>query len=184
MIKNKGLFLRIAVPVVAVALSGCGGSSSPSSPQTPTPATPTPQPTPDPYAATDCTPTPPVLYGFRLKVHNDQGWKKVLDSRPIVRDAAYCAAIGEGGDTCVVRAEGDPQFIGCNNVAVGKSAATGRYGPDWYFNGEPCRGIFAGGDAAGCKNHETNQFLVYTFGPGEYMACGQGGIGCKTFTVQ
>jgi hypothetical protein len=107
-----------------------------------------------------------------------------LDSKPIVQDAAYCAAIGQGGSQCIVKAEDDPQFMSCNNAVVGKAADTGRNGPTWFWNGQPCRGIFSGGDAAGCKNHESNQFLVYAFGPGDYMACDAAGRGCKTITVE
>src|SRR6187551_3694870 len=77
------------VGLAALALAGlcsCGGGSSPAQPLPPTPTpTPTPAPTPTPLAAQlppglVCDPTPPPLYGLRLKQHNT----RTLDSRPQV----------------------------------------------------------------------------------------------------
>ena len=105
-----------------VALTwACGGSgtTSPSTPGSPLPpvATPTPIPTP---IATCGSPAPAALYSFRMKVLNDQGFKKVLDSKPLVgRDAAYCTSIGQPGDICVARSEDAPDAIGCNYAVAG-----------------------------------------------------------------
>jgi hypothetical protein len=158
-----------------VALTwGCGGSSAPS-PTTPAGpgapvATPTPAPTP---IATCGSPAPPALYSFRLKVQNDQGFKKVLDSKPLVgKDAAFCTSIGQPGDICVVRDEGASDAVGCNYAVVGMASQTGRPGPNWYWNDKPCRGANQGGDEPGCRHHPTDQFLVFAFGPGTYSACG------------
>ena len=158
-----------------VALTwGCGGSSTPS-PTTPAgPASPvaTPTPTPTPVAACG-SPAPPPLYGFRLKVQNDQGFKKVLDSKPLVgRDRAYCTSVGQSGDICVVRDEGAADAVGCNYAVVGIASQTGRPGPNWYWNDKPCRGANQGGEEPGCRQHPTDQFLVFAFGPGTYSVCG------------
>jgi hypothetical protein len=158
---------------------GCGGPN----PSTPNPLptasarpgpTPVPLPTATPTpAAIHCgAPTPPPLYSFRVKVHLDQGFKKVLDSRAMVKGAAYCASIGQPGDICVVRNEGAVDAVTCGNLTAGLSSQTGRYGPNWYWNDTPCRGIQEGGDAPGCKQHPSNQFFVFSFGPGVYSACG------------
>jgi hypothetical protein len=77
----------------------------------------------------------------------------------------------------------DPQSVGCNNLAMGKASDTGRYGPTWYWNGQPCRPAGEGDNDPGCRNHETNQFFIYAFGPGTYLACGANGI-CDGFVVQ
>jgi hypothetical protein len=117
-------------------------------------------------------PKPPPIHTFRVKIHDDRGYKKILDARALVGpDAAYCAAIGQVGDICVVRNEDDPQSVTCNNLVVGKSNEYPRYGPEWYWNDQICRGVGEGDNAPGCRVHETNQFLVYAFGPGIYTAC-------------
>ena len=164
--------------VLLVTTLGCGGDSTTSPGPNPTP-TPVPQPTPTPTPVPDnlqpdtyCVPPPPPTYTLRLKVHADFGYKKVLDSRALVGPSAeYCSSIGYPGDICVVRNENDPQSVTCNNLAVGKAKDTGRYGPTWYYNDKPCRGIGEGGNDPGCRNHETNQFLVYVFGSGDFGAC-------------
>ena len=167
-----------AAGVLLATTLGCGGGRSTSPGPNPTP-TPVPQPTPSPTAVpnnlqadTYCVPPPPPTYSLRLKVHLDFGYKKVLDSRALVGPSAeYCSSIGYPGDICVVRNENDPQAVTCNNLAVGKARDTGRYGPTWYYNDKPCRGIGEGGNDPGCRNHETNQFLVYAFGSGDFGAC-------------
>jgi hypothetical protein len=159
---------------VAACLWACGGGSTgspnPIGGPTPPPATPTPTPAP---VASCGSPAPPPLYGFRLKVQNDQGYKKVLDSKPLVgKDAAYCASVGQAGDICVVRDEGAVDADGCNYAVVGIASQTGRPGPNWYWNDKPCRPANVGGEEPGCRLHPTNQFLVFAFGPGTYSACG------------
>lgn len=170
---------------VIVLLFGCGGSPSGPTPQ-PTPtATPTPVPTatPEPPEIA-CTPVPPPIYGFRLKIHSDFGYKKILDSRPLIQDVNYCTSVGYPSfSICVVRDENDPQAVTCANRVAGKASDTGRYGPTWSWNGKPCRAIGEGTDDPGCKNHPSNQFLVFAFGPGEYTACAEKNLGCNTFTV-
>jgi hypothetical protein len=169
----------------------CGGSdpgTAPSANPTPVPvaqSTPTPAPLarnlqPDTY----CVPKPPPLAYLRVKVHDDRGYKKILDARAVVGpDAQFCAAQGQGGTVCVVRDENDPQAVTCNNLLAGKSD-TGRYGPNWFYNDDkPCRPIGDGGNDPGCRLHETNQFLVYAFGPGKYTACSEDAV-CTDFIVE
>lgn len=152
------------------ALSSCGGSPSPAQPiPAPTP-TPTPAPTPTPTLASMlpagmvCDPTPPPLYGLRLKQHN----ARTLDSRPqVINMNDFCGRAGfdPGSKFCFTRPEGDPQSVACDYLAVGKASDTGRWGPTWTFNGDPCR------PNGGCTNHPDNQFLVLMNANGTYLAC-------------
>jgi hypothetical protein len=154
--------------VAGAALPGCGGSDSPTGPPTPAP-TPTPVPTPTP-APLNCSPTPPPLRYVKVKVHEDQGYRKVLDSKPIVQNVDdYCARVGVPGRYfCDTRLEGDPQRVACDYMAMGRAKDTGRYGPTWAYDGKPCA---AGTEEPGCSNHQTNQFLVVAKGAGEFEAC-------------
>ena len=161
------------------SLSGCGSSSSSSSspnspvatlPPAPAP-TPVPTPTPDPFTA-KCVPTPPPIHGMKVKVQVDQGYRKLLDSRPIVENLdGYCAKMGFSASApyCDTRPEGDAQREACDALAVGKAKDTGRYGPTWTFNDQPCAD--AGSASEGCINHSDNQFMVIAKGPGIYLAC-------------
>jgi hypothetical protein len=166
--------------LLALVLAACGGDSGtkPDPAPTPTPApepTPTPVPTPTPENMekdTYCVPAPPPFVSMKVTVQNDLGWKKVLDAHAMVGpDADHCASIGRTGTVCVVRNEGDPQEPTCNNLVVGIAEDTGRYGPTWFYNDQYCRGAGEGDNEAGCRNHESNQYLVYAFGPGTYAAC-------------
>jgi hypothetical protein len=171
-------------------LTSCGSDPAATTPSTvPSPiAIPIPTPTPTPAAEnlqtdTYCVPNPAPLHNVRVKVQSDRGFKKILDSRGLVGpDANYCAAIGQLGSICVVRDEGDPMAVTCNNLIFGK-ADTGRYGPNWFWNDQPCRNAGEGDNEPGCRNHETNQFLVYAFGPGVYAACSADGI-CNSIEIQ
>ena len=125
-------------------------------------------PHPDPRVAAPARPglrsTPPPLYGLRLKVHN----ARTLDSRPqVINVDGFCAKAGfdPGAKFCYTRQEGDPQSVACDYLAVGKASDTGRWGPTWTFNGDPCT---ANG---GCTNHPDNQFLVLMNADGKYLAC-------------
>src|SRR5258708_21108675 len=91
--------------IAGLALAGCG-----SNPATPTPspsptavptASPTPPPTTMPSPFGQCAPTPPPLYGIKIKIHVDNGFKKVLDSRPVVGpDIDYCSKYSTGATYC------------------------------------------------------------------------------------
>lgn len=172
----------IAISAVLMAgayVSSCGSSpSSSSSPNPPTvtlpPApgptpTPVPTPTPDAFLA-QCVPSPPPIHGMKIKVHVDQGYRKLLDSKPIVQNLdGYCAKMGFSSSApyCDTRMEGDPQREACDALAVGKAKDTGRYGPTWTFDDKPC----VDGASEGCINHPDNQFLVIAKGGGLYLAC-------------
>jgi hypothetical protein len=51
---------------------------------------------------------------------------------------------------------------------MGRAPDTGRVGPRWTFNGQPCSDSAADGT---CRNHPDNQFLVFVFGSGTAVAC-------------
>lgn len=152
------------------ALSSCGGSPTPAQPvPVPTP-TPTPAPTPTPSLASQlppgmvCDPTPPPLYGLRLKENNP----RTLDSRPqVINMNNFCGRAGfdPGSTFCFTRTEGDPQAVACDYLAVGKASDTGRWGPTWSLNGQPCT------PGGGCTNHPDNQFLLLHYADGVYLAC-------------
>jgi hypothetical protein len=169
MICKRPLFLCIAAAAV-VALVRCGSSAPPTAVPTPLPTiapTPTPPPTPAPLV---CSPTPPPLHGIRVSVHQDFGFRKTLDSKPVVENVdRYCpTVVGITGAYCFTRAEDDPQKADCDRMAMGVAADTGRYGPRWFYNDLPCMG---GGDQPGCNNHPDNQFLVIAKGDGRFAAC-------------
>jgi hypothetical protein len=174
---HRAAVLAGALSVVILGACG-GGSSGPTASASPPVVTPTPTPTP-PVADSPgaCSPTPPPLHGIKVKVHDDSGFRKILDSRPQVVNAdGYCAAVGFGaGDRfCFTRFEDDPQAAACDALAVGKAGDTGRWGPTWFYEGQPCAAI--GEDTVGCRNHADNQFLVIAKGPGEYAACASPGV--------
>lgn len=178
-------------PLVLIGLLGslpllhfaaCGGSGSSTTPSTTPPTTQPPVTTPpttqSPLLAQCGDPTPPPLYGMKLKIHVDNGYRKQLDSKPIVVNVnGYCGKVGLGGDStryCETRPEGNLQREACDGLVVGRASDTGRIGPTWTWNGQPC---FAAGDtggAAGCVNLPDNQFLIIARGPGIYLACASG----------
>lgn len=163
--------LILAAPLL-LALVYCGGSDS-TPPTSPTPA-PTVAPTtnPPPVGPLSCDPTPPPLWGFRVKVHLDAGNKKTMDSTPLVQNMDnYCQLTGQDGDRCLTRLEGDPEREACDYMAVGMALDTGRYGPTWYYDGLPCHDLAPQED--GCQNHPDNQFLVIAKGTAEVAACAE-----------
>lgn len=178
---------RVIVLIASLVISACssGSSGTPSGPTVnPTPI-PTPTPTPTPanlLPDTYCVPAPPPLHNLRVKVHADYGYRKILDSRALVQGTEWCASIGYPGDICVVRNEDDPQAVTCNNLVMGKAKDTGRYGPTWSWNGHPCRPSSPADNLEGCRLSEENQFLVYAYGPGNYLACGENGV-CNGITI-
>jgi hypothetical protein len=117
-----------------------------------------------------CDPTPPPLYGIKVKVHQNQGFKKTMDSSPrVINVDNYCQRTGQDGDFCWTRFEGDPQRADCDRMAMGMAGDTGRYGPTWFFNGQPCKDLESGEE--GCSNHQENQFLATAKGNGRVAAC-------------
>jgi hypothetical protein len=169
MLRNRVIVGLAALSLAAVSFSSCGGST-PAQPAPPPTPKPTPVPTPTPLkdqlpAGMVCDPTPPPLYSIRLKEHNP----RTLDSRPqVINVDNYCAKAGfdPGSKFCYTRTEGDPQSVACDYLAVGKASDTGRWGPTWTFNGQPCSP-----NSDGCVNSPDNQFLVLHYGYGTYLAC-------------
>jgi len=167
--------LPVALAVFALgALAACGGGSgsNPTPIATPTPVPiPTPSPTPILPGGLVCNPTPPPLYGLKVKVLFDNGQRKTLDSRPqVINVGDYCERAGFAATSlfCFTRQETDPQATACDYMAVGKSPETGRWGPTWSYNDKACT---AAPGENGCTNHPDNQFLVTTRGDGVYEAC-------------
>jgi hypothetical protein len=144
-------------------------STSPSPSASPSPS-PTPQSSPSLPAGMSCgSPTPPPLYRMSLKVHARDGNRTILDSKPIVLSVdGYCEKAGFGDwKFCETRPEGHPERAACDYLVVGKSEATGRWGPSWYFgDDEEC-----GTNAESCVNHPTEQFMAVAKKPGAYVAC-------------
>ena len=160
----------VIAALALTALCSCGGSSNPAQPVSASTPTPTPAPTPTPTLASQlpagmvCDPTPPPLYGLRLKMHN----ARTMDSRPqVINVNNFCGLAGfdPGSKFCFTRTEGDPQSTACDYLAVGKAADTGRWGPTWSVDTQPCS------PTGPCTNHPDNQFLVTVRGNGEYQAC-------------
>jgi hypothetical protein len=148
----------------------CGGdNSTPVSPPTPVPtANPGPSPAP---AALACNPTPPPIYGMRMSIRDASGYRKVLAAVPLVINSdEYCGRVGFYRNQwyCETRQADDPLRAACDAAAVGRAGDTGRWGPTWFFEGGPCTST---GNEPGCENHETDQFLVYAKGHGEFEAC-------------
>ena len=177
---------------LAFGLAACGGGSTNPTPNpTPVPTpTPTPTATPTPAAIACSAPLPPPVNGWRVKVQNDGGYRKVLDSRALVGPSvAYCSALGFGGDTCVARNEEDPQAVTCQNLVVGVATDTQRYGPTWSwippggFTPQPCVPAGTVGQEPGCKNHPDNQYFIFAYGPGTFSPCAANGV-CGGFVVQ
>jgi hypothetical protein len=153
-----------------LALVACGSdATAPSTPATPAPtATPGPGPTP---SALTCNPTPPAIYGMRVTIRDASGYRKILGATPLVANYdGYCGKVGFDPNQwyCTTRTDDDPARAACDAVAVGRAGDTGRWGPTWYWEGQPCAQT---GDQQGCENHATDQFLAYAKGGGEYAAC-------------
>ncbi len=169
----------ILTAAMAGMLAACG-SGTPSQPnQSPTPITPPPtSPSPPPTGIVlppgmVCDPTPPPLHYLHVKIHDDSGDRKVLDSKPVVENVDnYCDRTHQGsGKFCDTRLEDDPQRTACDYLMTGISPATGRWGPTWTWNGKPC-GTYATDETfTSCANHQSNQFMVIAKTSGKYVAC-------------
>jgi hypothetical protein len=120
-------------------------------------------------------PLPPPLARMKVVVHSDQGFKKVLDSTPLVYGREFCAAIGytDGRLFCMPRPHGHPETEACAEYVVGRASDTGRVGPTWTYNAQPC---VESAEDGRCKNHYDNQFLVFVFGSGTARACSASGV--------
>jgi hypothetical protein len=125
-------------------------------------------------------PEPGPATKIDVKIHIVGAGRTILDASPLVGpDEAYCRAIGftDGRRFCPPRPEGNSERGACDAALMGRAADTGRIGPTWRVNGQPC--VFGNG----CENHPDNQFLVFAFKKGVYKACGGNGV-CGSLTVQ
>jgi hypothetical protein len=123
---------------------------------------------------------PPPLGRIEVKIHIYGPRRLTLDNTPLVGpDAAYCREIGytDGRRFCPARAEGHIERYVCDGMLLGKAKDTGRIGPTWTIDDQPCV------TENGCENHPDNQFLVFAYRPGTYMACGESGV-CGWFEVK
>jgi hypothetical protein len=160
----------------------CG--SSPATPTAnPTPggvtpsATPTASPTPGgssglPAGMVCSSPTPPPILRMHVKVHDDGGDRKVLDSKPLVVNIDnYCDKVGFGDwKFCDTRPEGHPERVACDYLVTGKAEDTGRWGPTWFFGNDLCAYF-----PASCANHATEQFMAVAKTKGTFEACAADG---------
>ena len=149
----------------------------------PAPA-PTPVPTPEPPSPPDSSgcgsPTPGPLAKIDAKLHIRGANKYTLDTTPLVGpDAAYCKLIGftDGRRYCPPRTEGHPERPFCDGMLMGHASDTGRIGPTWTIDGNPCT------LDRGCENHPDNQFSVFAYKSGRYDACAESGV-CGTVVVE
>lgn len=184
-------FLVSAVCVGVLAACGSSNPAQPNPSPTPTVA-PTATPTPSGIvlpAGMVCDPTPPPLHYMHVKIHDDSGDRKVLDSKPMVENVDnYCDRTHQGsGRFCDTRLEGDPQRTACDYLATGISPATGRWGPTWTWDGKPCDGD----NFNSCANHQSNQFMAIAKTTGQFVACAsadarvaEGGDRCGGYTVK
>jgi len=166
-------------PVTPIPVTSPTPAPSPTPTIIPTP-TPSAPPTPDP-STTACVPNPPPLNRINVKVHNNQGIKKVLDSAPIVCSGGdfpqYCEKMMNDPSRrcCPPRPEGHPQRVACDEALMGRARDTGQVGPTWSVNGKPC---FNGESTVipRCNNNPANQYLVFAYGSGRFKACAENGV--------
>ena len=188
----RQLALASACSLAALTLARCGAGSSPTQGPTPPVGTPTPTPTPTPSsglpAGMVCDPTPPPILRMQLKIHDDSGDRRVLDSKPLVVNVDhYCDRMGFGSwKFCDTRQEGDPQRTACDYLVAGKAEDTGRWGPTWFFGADLCADF-----PASCANHPSNQFMSVAKAPGIYEACAatgwpvaENGTRCGTIEIK
>jgi hypothetical protein len=178
--------------IATLTLVRCGAGSSPTQGPTPPPATPTPTPTPTPSSGLPpgmvCDPTPPPILRMHLKVHDDSGDRKVLDSKPLVVNVDnYCDRMGFGSwKFCDTRPEGHPQREACDYLVTGKAEDTGRWGPTWYYGPDLCQYF-----PDSCANHASNQFMAVSKSNGIFEACAaegwpvaENGTRCGTIEIK
>jgi len=183
-ISRPALASSVAFAAAMFGLSACGSKTTTTPITTPSP-TPTPvvvaTPTPDPLAALKAQcgdPTPGPLYGMKLSVQLDNGFRKLVDSKPVIDNVgrgtpdAYCGKAGFDPNAryCETRPEGNAQRAACDILVVGTASDTGKNGPTWSKDGQPC--VAAGSETdPGCTNYDANQFMAVSRGPGDMLAC-------------
>ena len=119
---------------------------------------------------------PPAVSRINVKIYNRGNDRALLDSTPQVGpDREYCRAIGYTDDRsfCPVRPDGHPERLACEAARVGRASDTGRVGPTWSANGQPCTGARS---TASCVNRGSNHFFVFAYGAGTFRACAENGV--------
>jgi hypothetical protein len=105
---------------------------------------------------------------MQLKVHDDSGDRKVLDSKPLVVNVDhYCDKVGFGDwKFCDTRPEGHPERVACDYLVTGKAEDTGRWGPTWFYGSDLCAY-----SPESCANHPSEQFMAISRANGTFEAC-------------
>ncbi len=115
-------------------------------------------------------PFPPPLYKMNCRTYLNAGDHHVIDSTPIVANAAYCAAIGytDGRGQCAIRPDGALDRVACENWRVGTAKDTGRVGPTWTRRDE---GTYCTDAESGCRNSPDSQYQLWAYQGGWYRVC-------------
>ena len=111
-------------------------------------------------------PTPPPLYGLRLKdaQRPDDGLTTAGDQRErLLRERP---ASTPETKFCYTRDEGDPQATACDYLAVGKASRYGSLGTHLDRGRQALQP-----PTEACTNDPGNQFLVKVNGNGTFLAC-------------
>jgi len=176
--------LTITLPVFGIPAAAPTPKPTPTPVATPPPAPgPSPAPTPDPGdpPSGPCgNPKPGPLSKIDLKIHIYGANRLILDTTPLVGpDAAYCKLIGftDGRRYCPPRPEGHPERPTCDGMLMGRADDTGRIGPTWTIDGNPCT------FDRGCENHTDNQFSVFAYKSGLFEACAESGV-CGSLQIK
>jgi hypothetical protein len=121
-------------------------------------------------------PYPPPVTRFKCEVHMKGPEYYTLDATPMVGpDVAYCASVGfPDRSICPIRPEDAPDRSACEQWRVGKARDTGRPGPTW----TKADGSYCTGPASGCANHPDNQFQLWTYAKGSWVATAENGAYC------
>jgi hypothetical protein len=105
---------------------------------------------------------------MHLKIHDNSGDRKVLDSKPLVVNVdGYCERVGFGNwKFCETRPEGHAERVACDYLVTGKAEDTGRWGPTWFYGKDLCAY-----SPTKCANHASEQFMAISKAPGTFEAC-------------
>jgi len=134
------------------------------------------------------SPTPGPLDRMNAVIHAmPMPDRMVLDSTPQQCEGSICGFYWDPPRRCCPpRPEGfdragdgpdesdEAEVRSCNGQVAGFAQDTGREGPTWTFNEQPCT---EEATARRCRNHANNQFLVFIYGGGgTARACGRNGV--------
>jgi hypothetical protein len=181
LIGSPSTMRRWCAPLTAaLVVVSCGGGSATAPTPAPTPI-PTPEPTPEPTPVTSCSPLPPPISRFKVKIQSKDRHFWDIDATPLVGpNGDYCASIGftDGRTICPVRPEGDPLREECELYAVGIAEDTGQPGPTWTRDGEFCMGQKTDSQ---CEHEPNNVFQLRIYMGGTIKACAENKACGETF---